>query len=312
MESHLQERHPNIRLADPKNREAETNFQFKIHQRYKSAMDRQLAEAICIARNGGMGSETIMNRKDEFGRCLIPELEMKGRNTQVSAKKDEQKRLRKPEEEEHRRNAKKHKMSPQHPNTTPMHNNTETHTRTQETHTDTHVEGDKEVTQDTQETQIPVKSPTAHNTSQNNIPSQMSPQDPKETIDVSENAQGQTDGQTRRDSEKKIENEEKDKETQEPQETQKQKEKKETTRKTEKRNCTKRKRETQETQDVKIVSTENTETPHICNVTQITSHKSIIDVIKSGFGTKQTKSKLTQKPVFKTRKKSQSTAQSAI
>ena len=193
METHLTERHPNINLADPKNREAETNFQFKIQQRYKSATDRQLTEAIYIARNGGMGSESIMNRKDEFSRCLIPELEMKGRNTRVSAKKDDQKRLREPEEDEHKRDAKKHKMSPQHPNTTPMHNNTESHTGSQETHAETHAEGDKQYTQYTQETQYPDKSPTAHNTSHNNNPSQMSPQAPKETIDVSEHAQRQTD-----------------------------------------------------------------------------------------------------------------------
>ena len=57
-------------------------------------MDRQLGEAICIARSGGMGSDAIMNRKDEFSRCLIPEMEMKLGNTQISMRKDEGKRTR--------------------------------------------------------------------------------------------------------------------------------------------------------------------------------------------------------------------------
>ena len=115
METHLAEKHPNISLADTKNREAETNFTFKIHQRYKSALDRQLGEAICIARHGGRGSESVMNRKNEFSRCLIPEIELKGRNTQISSKKGEHKRMREHENEEEQRYSKKHKITPQDP-----------------------------------------------------------------------------------------------------------------------------------------------------------------------------------------------------
>ena len=44
METHLAEKHPNICLKDPKNREAETNFKIQVHKRYKSAMDRQLGQ----------------------------------------------------------------------------------------------------------------------------------------------------------------------------------------------------------------------------------------------------------------------------
>lgn len=54
-------------------------------------MDRQLGEAIMIARNGVMESENILNSKDEFSRCLIPEIEMKERYTR---KKTENKRER--------------------------------------------------------------------------------------------------------------------------------------------------------------------------------------------------------------------------
>ena len=119
------------------------------------------------------------------------------------------------------------------------------------------------------------------------------------------------DRQTNEDPRKKTENE---KETQEPQETQETKEKKETTRKNEKRTYTKRKRENT-TQEVRKLSTEtpNTGPSHICTkITHIPSHTNVIDVIKSGFGTKQTKSKLIQKPVFKSRKKNQPTAKSTI
>ena len=118
METHLIEKHPNICLADPKNRQAETNFTFKIHQKHKSALDRQLGEAITIARHGGMGSDQVMNRKDEFSRCLIPEIEMKDRNTQIGQKKNEHKRSREPENDENEENvryAKKHKITPQDP-----------------------------------------------------------------------------------------------------------------------------------------------------------------------------------------------------
>ena len=37
-------------------------------------MDRQLGEAICIARAGGMDSKEVMNLKDEYTRCIIPEI----------------------------------------------------------------------------------------------------------------------------------------------------------------------------------------------------------------------------------------------
>ena len=66
----------------------------KIHRRYKSAMDRQLGEAICIARAGGMDSETVMNSKDEYSRCILPEIEMTGSRRWAKAK-TEGKRQRK-------------------------------------------------------------------------------------------------------------------------------------------------------------------------------------------------------------------------
>ena len=65
METHINEHHPEIDLRDPNNRLAETHFTMKLHKRYKTPMDRQLGEAICIQRAGGMGSANVMNSKDE-------------------------------------------------------------------------------------------------------------------------------------------------------------------------------------------------------------------------------------------------------
>ena len=64
MEKHLIDKHPDISLEDPNNREAETNFNFKAHKKYKFAMDRQLGEAICIAR-------VFAKFKDRFKRINI-------------------------------------------------------------------------------------------------------------------------------------------------------------------------------------------------------------------------------------------------
>ena len=39
-------------------------------QYHKSALTRQIVEAVCIRRRGGAGC--ILNRKSEFDRCKIP------------------------------------------------------------------------------------------------------------------------------------------------------------------------------------------------------------------------------------------------
>ena len=49
-----------------------------VHNSYKIAMDRQLGEAICIARAGGMDSRSVMNLKEEYTRCIIPESQNQG------------------------------------------------------------------------------------------------------------------------------------------------------------------------------------------------------------------------------------------
>ena len=52
----------------------ENLFTMKIHKCFKSALDRQLGEAVSIARAGGMEAIEVMNRKDEYTRCIIPRL----------------------------------------------------------------------------------------------------------------------------------------------------------------------------------------------------------------------------------------------
>ena len=50
----------------------------KVHEKYKTPIDKQLGEAICIARAGGMESTSVMNLKDEYTRCIIPEIQIQG------------------------------------------------------------------------------------------------------------------------------------------------------------------------------------------------------------------------------------------
>ena len=61
----------------------------EIQKKYKTAMERQLAESICIAKAGGMESEFIMNSKDEYSHCIIPEIILTGsRKMSTSNKRD--------------------------------------------------------------------------------------------------------------------------------------------------------------------------------------------------------------------------------
>ena len=48
------------------------DFQFKMVSSHRSALSRQVREAVRIRRRGGMGS--ILNSKGEFSRCYIPRL----------------------------------------------------------------------------------------------------------------------------------------------------------------------------------------------------------------------------------------------
>ena len=78
MVEHMHERHPEVEL-DPHNAQpsqAQSLFKMSIHRGYKSALDRQLGEALCIARAGGMDATTVMNKRDEYSRCVVPEMVM--------------------------------------------------------------------------------------------------------------------------------------------------------------------------------------------------------------------------------------------
>ena len=50
------------------NRRAETHFKMVIHKRYQSALDRQVREALNIAKAGDPGSTQVMNRMEKYSR----------------------------------------------------------------------------------------------------------------------------------------------------------------------------------------------------------------------------------------------------
>ena len=65
-------------------------FLFKIVSTHRTALNRQIREAVRIRRRGGAGM--ILNSKSEFNRCFIPRL--------VVEKEDEEQRLKRIEQEQ--------------------------------------------------------------------------------------------------------------------------------------------------------------------------------------------------------------------
>ena len=82
MIEHLEKEHQ----GEGKEKPANETFKMKIHKRYRNALERQLGEALNIARAGGAGSDGLLNRKEEYSRCVVPELSVsegwKGETTQ--------------------------------------------------------------------------------------------------------------------------------------------------------------------------------------------------------------------------------------
>ena len=68
---------------------APPQFHFKVVSSHRTALNRQIREAVQIRRRGGSGS--ILNSKSEFNRCHIPRL--------VVEEEDEQKRKKRLEKE---------------------------------------------------------------------------------------------------------------------------------------------------------------------------------------------------------------------
>ena len=50
-------------------------FKVEVVKTHKSAFSRQIHEAVTMMREGG----TILNSQEEYNRCLVPTLEVKGR-----------------------------------------------------------------------------------------------------------------------------------------------------------------------------------------------------------------------------------------
>ena len=70
MRQHILERHPETDTEKP----AQEWFTMKVHKKFSTALERQLGEAVCIARSGGAGASNLLNRRDEFSRCIVPEI----------------------------------------------------------------------------------------------------------------------------------------------------------------------------------------------------------------------------------------------
>ena len=68
--------------------EQEPNFHMKVRGFYKTALARQVAEAVLIRRRGGEGA--ILNSRGEFSRCHIPRLQVVEEEQQMDSKEREQ------------------------------------------------------------------------------------------------------------------------------------------------------------------------------------------------------------------------------
>ena len=74
MVSHMVKTHPELDLMEEDNRVASNFFKMEFISKFSTAMDRQLSEALSIAREEGLDSPNIMNGCDEYIRCVLPEL----------------------------------------------------------------------------------------------------------------------------------------------------------------------------------------------------------------------------------------------
>lgn len=71
---HLLAEHPEIDLEQVKNRQAKMWFKMEMVSQHMTAMDRQLSEALAIARAGGVECPQTLNSADEYNRFLLPEM----------------------------------------------------------------------------------------------------------------------------------------------------------------------------------------------------------------------------------------------
>ena len=113
MARHLRTQHPDVNLQEVTNRAAEKWFIMELDSQYTSAMDRQLSEALAIARAGGMDSPGVMNSADEYNRCILPELQS---SSEIKAKEREK---RQREEETIEKPQKRARREPPPPPRTP-------------------------------------------------------------------------------------------------------------------------------------------------------------------------------------------------
>ena len=78
--------HIAVHIRDEHNGDpTKANFQFKVLRKFKTAFSRQIAEAVEIRIRTRKG-EHLLNNKQEFSRCVLPELEVTMADKLVSKK----------------------------------------------------------------------------------------------------------------------------------------------------------------------------------------------------------------------------------
>ena len=109
MAKHLIRKHPEVSLEDPSTRRAEEMFKMSMVWKFSTAMDRQLREALCIRKAGGLDSQYVMNSCEEYSRCVLTELQ----TTTEIKHKEREKRKRETESAEVERQNKKKRLGVQ-------------------------------------------------------------------------------------------------------------------------------------------------------------------------------------------------------
>ena len=77
MLTHLTQEHKEENIEDPK-------FKFEVLSQIRTAFRRQISEAVDIRLRTTKGEGTLLNNKQEFSRCVIPELEVSSRDKMKS------------------------------------------------------------------------------------------------------------------------------------------------------------------------------------------------------------------------------------
>ena len=85
----------------------------RVHKSHRNAFLRQLTEATIIMRGKRDPKIKVLNRKQEYDRCLIPSLNVEYQDTQKKMREKEKKKKEKEKEKEKNENENKRKITEQ-------------------------------------------------------------------------------------------------------------------------------------------------------------------------------------------------------